>query len=276
MGKLLLSDLKRIFKDKIFIIACIVGICFALLTPIILLVLTILIEFLNFQELSFLKESFYGRTIFFGSFNPGNNFGLILPILISIIVLKDFSYGTIRNKVITGYSRTQIFLSYFFAIFITLFALILTYALISLGLSLIFTPYQYEAFTYKDIIYFIVSLGFLLIAYLLIAAMLTFICVLIKNVALTIVVYIVASLAFSMLSTGLQVAIPVASGFGKEVIANILTFINNCNVYSSISTVIGVVNPYQFTDILYLIIPPLFGLALFITLGLVFMNKKDL
>ena len=117
MGKLLLSDLKRIFKDKIFIVACIVGICFALLTPIILLVLTILIEFFNLQELSFLKESFYGRTIFFGSFNPGNNFGLILPILVSIIVLKDFSYGTIRNKVITGYSRTNILIILFCNLF---------------------------------------------------------------------------------------------------------------------------------------------------------------
>ena len=276
MNKLLASDLKRIFKDKIFIIACVVGICFALMTPLVLFVLTILIKIFNLTELEFLKESFMGKTVFFTSFNPGNNFGIILPILISAIILKDFSYGTIRNKVITGYSRTQIFFSYFFATFIVLFSMILMYALISLATSLLFNPYQSEPFSYKDIIYFIVSIVFLIIAYLVIASIITFIGVLVKNIALSIVVYIGVALALSALASILQIAIPTLMMLEKQFIVDILTFINNCNVYSTIISLIGIGNYYELVDVLYLTIPPLFGMSLFVGLGLLLMNKRDL
>ena len=109
MLRLLKTDLLRVIKDKLFIVVCILCVGFALFTPTIYKLLELL---LTEDEADILFGSlFQAKDIFYASFSLTNNFGLILPILLSIIICKDFTYGTVRNKIICGHSRTNVFFS---------------------------------------------------------------------------------------------------------------------------------------------------------------------
>ena len=119
MIDLLKTDLKRAVKDKLFIVICIIAGAFAIITPLLYKVIFVVLKFDEeaMQELEMLGMGIMNaKSIFFSSFSLGNNFGLILPIFVAIILCKDFSNGTIRNKIICGKSRTSIYFSLFFII----------------------------------------------------------------------------------------------------------------------------------------------------------------
>ena len=125
MFNLLKTDFKRILCDKLFLVLCIIGGAFAVFTPLLYKVLFSLIE-----AEEFLNMTVNAKSLFFTAFSPSDNFGLILPILLAIILCKDFSHGTVRNKLICGYSRKKVFLSMYIACATTICVLILCYALI--------------------------------------------------------------------------------------------------------------------------------------------------
>lgn len=52
-----------------------------------------------------------GRTIMFSSFSLTNNAGLIIPIFAGILTMSDLRTGAVRNKIIFGKSRVQIYFS---------------------------------------------------------------------------------------------------------------------------------------------------------------------
>ena len=161
MVKLIKTDFKRILRDKLFIVLCIVGGVFAVFTP---LLYKVVFSVIDAEEILFM--SINAKSLFFTAFSPADNFGLILPILLAIIICKDFSQGTIRNKLICGYSRKSVFASMYIACAVVMIVLILCYALINLFVSLLFLEYQATAFTLTDFWYLIVSVLFEIIIYL--------------------------------------------------------------------------------------------------------------
>ena len=107
MRSLLKTDLRRIFKDKLFLVVCILGTVLAFFTPLLYKGLATVIGVQD-ELLGLLADS---KSMFFSAFAPGTNFGFILPILLSLVLCKDFGYGTVRNKIICGKSRAKIFFS---------------------------------------------------------------------------------------------------------------------------------------------------------------------
>ena len=146
---------------------------------------------------------------FFSSFSFGNNLGLIAPLLIGIILYKDFSFGTIRNKIISGHSRTSIFLSNFIVCLTMLFGIILAHALLTLGISLPFFEYQTTPFKIADFWYLLESLLFELLVYTFVAAFISWLCAKMNNIGMIIVMYIAVVLGFTMIASILQVVIMV-------------------------------------------------------------------
>ena len=72
------------------LVVSIIGILFALYMPVILMIVT---NVVNPEELMILEQlgfTLSGKSIYFSAFSPGNNFGIILPIFIIIIIFKDF------------------------------------------------------------------------------------------------------------------------------------------------------------------------------------------
>jgi hypothetical protein len=99
MKGLLKADFKRVFKDKLLIVMGILAVVFALITP---LLYALLFSGANEMVAGMVGGIVSAKSNFFASFSVGNNLGLIAPVLLAIVLCKDFSFGTVRNKIIAG------------------------------------------------------------------------------------------------------------------------------------------------------------------------------
>ena len=273
MTGLLKSDFRRILKDKLLIVVGILAVVFAITLP---LLYAVIFSTADMLATEMLGNMFTAKTLFFSSFSMGNNLGLVAPVLLAIILCKDFSFGTIRNKVIAGKSRSQIFLSLFISCAVVLIVVMLLHAFIALGVSLIFFEYQQTAFTLADFGYFLASLGFEILDLLFVAALLSWLCANMKNVGLVIVLYIAIAMALVLAGSILQTIISVLQlSPGNEKLLSVLEFFNRINIGSA-SLYIGVGTSYSLKDVLYLVISPVVGIGFFLGYGLLKFNKKDL
>ena len=276
MTGLLKADFRRVLKDKLLIVIGILALVFAALTP---LLYAAMVSGLDIQDDDLMMDMLSGmlsaKTQFFASFSVGNNLGLIAPVLLAIVLCKDFSFGTIRNKIIAGKSRSQIFLSLFITCSVVLIAVMLLHGFITLGISLIFFEYQPTPFTISDFWYFCQSLLFDILMLLFISALLSWLCANMKNVGLVIVLYIAISFVLVMASSVIQVIISIMESMDhNDKTVAFLHFLDRINVCSSV-TYIGTGETYTLKDVLYLTIPAIVGTVGFTGLGLLKFNKKD-
>lgn len=272
MRNLIKADFKRVFKDKLLLVMGILAVVFAAITP---LLYAVMFSALGAED-EMISSFITGKAQFFGSFSIGNNLGLIAPVLLAIALCKDFSFGTIRNKIIAGKSRSTIYLSLFITSATVLISVMLLHALITLGVSLIFFDYQPTAFTIADFWYFLESLGFEILVLLWVAALLAYLCANMKNVGLVIVLYIAVSFILVIAGSIVQVVVSIMETMGgNERWLSVLRFIDRINVGSA-ATYIGMGTKYTLKDVLYLTIPSIVGILGFTGFGILRFKKKDL
>ena len=277
MKGLLKADFRRVFKDKLLLVMGILAVAFAAVMP---LLYAALFSGTGLDEgdlgAELIGGMVSGKTLFFSSFSLGNNLGLIAPVLLAIVLWKDFSFGTIRNKIIAGKSRVSIYFSLLITCATVLIAVILLHAFLTLGLSLIFFDYQPDPFTLQDLGYFLASLALDLLVLLFVAALICWLCASAKNVGLVIVLYVAISIALVMIGSILQVVLGIWDLVdGNEAWGRVLTFLYRINVGTAVSH-IGAGSSYSGKDILYLTLSPAFGIAGLTGLGLLKFRKKDL
>lgn len=276
MIRLLKSDYKKFFHDKLFLVVCILAFVFAVTTPLLYLAMISLTGEMDPVTEEMLSGYVNTKGQFFGAFSFGNNLGLIAPLLIGIILYKDFSYGTIRNKIICGHSRTAIFLSIFIVCTTTLFGIVLAHALLTLGVSLPFFEYQSTPFTTADFWYLLESLFFEFLVYLFTAAFVSWLCVTIKNLGMIIIMYITVVFGFSTIAGIFQVgAIVLASQSNMDKILDVIDFLQRINIFNSSAT-IGMGTKYELKDVCYYVITPIVA-----TIGILWhgnwkFNRKEL
>lgn len=278
MLDLLKVDFKRVLKDKLFLVVCIISAVFALTTPLLYLLIFSGMGIEDFAELEILGLSITGKAQFFDFFSLGNNLGLIAPVLLSIAICKDFSHGTVRNKLIYGKTRTSVFLSMFTVTFCVMFGIMLLGAILTLLVSLIFFPYQSTEFVASDIGYFLLSLLFEAILYLFVAALTSFLCAGMKNVGLVIVGYIAIAMGMSVITSILQVGeLMMTTGVfdTPEAVTKIVEFLQDINVFN-FASVIGKSTKYSARDVLCCILSPLVGAVGFTVWGIFTFKKRDL
>ncbi len=276
MNKLIKLDFKRVFRDKLFLVVCVLGAVFAVLSPLLYVVIFGSMGELDEITRQMLAGYVSAKGQFFGAFSFGNNFGLIAPLLIGIILFKDFSFGTIRNKVISGHSRGSIFFSTLIVCFVTLFGVVLLHALLTLGICLLFFEYQSTPFTMADFWYLLESLAFQMLVYLFVSVFVSYLCVTKKNMGLVIVLYIAVVLGCSMIAGILQmVLLAIGTLPDTKNTVEILEFVQRINVFNSSAT-IGLGDCYTSQDVWYYTIAPIaFSLGL-TGLGMCKFKKKDL
>ena len=276
MTGLIRSDFKRFFQDKLFLVVCILAVVFAAITPLLYAVL-----FGGMGEIDPVTEELLSGYVtakgqFFSAFSFGNNLGLIAPLLIGIIFYKDFTFGTVRNKIIGGHSRASIFLSMVLVCVVTLFGIILLHALLTLGISLPFFDYQSTPFELADWWYLLESLGFMLLIYIFVATFVIWLCVTMKNVGLVIVMYIAVVFGFTMIAGILQaVCVVMALEPGMEKTIDVLEFFQRINVFNSSAT-IGLGTAYTAEDVWYYVLPPVIGTVGLLGHGIWRFGRKDL
>ena len=274
MIDLLKADLKRAVKDKLFIVLSIIAVVFAFITPLlykfIFEIMEVDVE--SMQELDAILGTINAKTMFFGAFSLSNNFGLILPLFVAIIICKDFSSGTIRNKIICGKSRASIYFSLLITCGILICFFILAHAILTLLISLMFFDYQQTEFTASDFGYLMASIGLEFIIYLFVSVILTFFITSMKNMGLSIVCYF----AFSFLMIIIGSVTQTASMFVDvdTVTFKFLEFFNVSNPFMGVAIGSGV--SYDIKTILYIILPNVIFSVIIVILGLIIFKKRDL
>ncbi len=277
MFDLLKVDLKRTFKDKLLLIIAIISLVIALINPLLYKGIFSVIDI----DVSNSKTSLV-IGLFSSSFSPSQNIGLIIPIFVAIIINKDFSYGTIRNKIICGKKREQVFLSTFVTSAIITCGLVLIQAIITFLFS--FMIFGGASFSGGDIGYIFQTVLYGILLYVFISALVAFLAVWAKNVGLIIICYLAISLIFSIAG---NIIVPVTAFLGKDkqLLKEVLTFFNNVNLfYQDTSALMGAVmdmgtpEPLKYTlsQILYKTITPIIFTTAYVLGGVWVFNKKDI
>ena len=277
MNRLIKTDFKRFFTDKLFLVICILAVVFAIITPLLYaLLMGMMAEELDPMTQQMLAGYVNAKGQFFSAFSFGNNLGLIAPLLVGIILYKDFSFGTVRNKIISGHSRASIFLSIVVVCTVTLFGVMLAHALLTLGISLPFFDYQDTPFGWADFWYLLESLGLMLLVYVFISTFVSWLCVVMKNVGMVIVMYIAVVLGFTMIAGILQgIIVVLATEPDMEKTIEILNFFQRINVFNATAT-IGIGTEYTANDLWYYLLTPVVGTAALLGHGIWAFGKRDL
>ena len=275
MAKLLKVDLKRIFKDKLLLVVAIIGVVLALTTP---LIYKFIYLFLGVDDTGLLGSLLSIKTMFYSSFSLSNNIGFIIPVFLLIIMSKDFSYGTIRNKIISGSSRTNVFLSMFISCSIVIVLAMLAYAALNGLLTVALFSNEMASITKEGVLYFVLSISFEILIYIFIAALLSFINVFAKNAGLKIILYVASAFGLIMIYSIVQVSMSVLiiNGTENQLLIDLLEALLKLNVFYSNAGIIGAVDKYIAEDIIYILVSTILGTGLFVFLGIVSMNKKDI
>ena len=273
MRDLLKTDFKRVLKDKLFLILCIVAAVFALSSPLLYKALFALVPPEEMAEVeTMLAMQINAKMLFFNAFSLMNNFGLLLPVLITIVLCKDFSHGTIRNKIISGKPRTSVFFSLLITCSVFVCGIMLAQALLTLAVSLLFFDYQPTEFTASDFGYFMASIGFKLLICLLVSALLTFFIVTMKNAGLAIVMYFVVNFGCVIIGVVTQTVFPFLDA--DTAAYGILQFLNRANAFATM--IVGNGTSYSLAEVLSLLLPNLVITAALILFGWMIFRKKDL
>lgn len=110
MKKLLIADLRRIFKGKGIYVLMTLGFIFPAISALIVQLSGLAAN--DVAELGDLAaEVFNPVALYAGSFNPTQDIGLILLIVVGVLISGEFTNNTIRNKIVAGHSKTSLFLS---------------------------------------------------------------------------------------------------------------------------------------------------------------------
>ena len=279
MRNLFKAFLFRLRKDITFKVTLFIGIGLAVLFTLIYLAIDLAAKALAEGDYQFMFCT--GQNLFIGSLSPAQNYGLAIPVnLISFTVL-EFTQGSIRNKIIAGNSKVKIYFSLILSGLIFAFALITSYALLSLALGSIIGGFDINGYVSLGVQinaeYFWKMVVLAIFAYIFITTMTIFFATLIRSIGPCIPIVILLIMGFYLAST----IFSVVGLFGEdsEVVKNLTTIMmifNPLHSLASSGSILGddVIAIEDKAFIAEIINNTVYS-ALFVTLGVVIFKKKD-
>ena len=198
MKRLLKADIYRVLKSRLTLIALILVLAF----PVLIVFLYVGIRALSGldAEMGGMDMLFNANSIIGSAYSLTNNIGLVLPAFAGILVCMDISNGTLRNKIIAGNRRAEIYLSHLIVSILFSVVMITIYTAMTAGLALLFFPFNTDPSMDlgKEILYFIVTgtMSFVFIATVSTLFAMTF-----RSVAPTIIFTIVLSIALMAINS---------------------------------------------------------------------------
>ena len=136
MGRLMKSFFYKVSKDTAFRVAFIIGCAFAVLMALIFFGIDVLLN--GVFEGSESIKMFTGQSMLVMSMLPAQDYALVIPVIVICFIGLEFSQGAIRNKIIAGYSKFQIYTSLYLSGLLLYFMLIIPHILICVSLGSIF------------------------------------------------------------------------------------------------------------------------------------------
>ena len=293
MSNLLKVDLFRFLKSKQFIIASIVSVLVAIFIPLLYFAIekglnAIIGSTLEDGENAGQVLSIYAKDFAFagiGSVNSLNGISIsfiVTAILFTVAIGKEFTFGIVRNKIIAGHSRVEIYLSLFITLYIFMFGIAFISSLIGFFTGILLFPYDADGNFFSDFIRilthdfgnFMLGTLFGALGYVFLTSFICFFAIGLDKTALAIILSILLSV-MSLFICGVLIGpfIPVVAEY-SDIWKNIMIFINTNNPFYSFNyfTLYG----YKLYQILSFLISPMCWSALLTFLGIVIFNKKDL
>ena len=261
MFKLFKASLYKLFREKTFLITMIIGTGLAILLP-------LLYKLLDLVS---------GQTMLFASVAPGSNFGLTVPINLSVLIVAEFTTGTLRNKIIAGYRKSLIYLSLLLSGIIFTLIMMVYYVGLSVLMGTILGGFDATAVGGADVI---VPFIFITItSYILVASFSTLIASNIRNIggSLPILIVVLTFLSLIPLFTEISAFSMSEEEFNRLFVT--LSWTVPMFTLNSLSGAIGgatapeqeLWNQMKIAGI----ISPLIYSAIFVTLGTIFFKIRD-
>ena len=228
MGKLFKAFFFKLSKDLTFRITLIIGLALAVILSLIYFGIDVLS---SVDEGSIQHNMCTGQSMFFNSISPAQNFGIAIPVnLISFTVL-EFTQGTIRNKVITGNSKTKIYFALFLSGLIFTLTLLIAYVGLCVALGSIFGGFDINGTIIGssslggqiDATYFVRMLVVTLLVYLSITSFTIFFATLFRSIGpcIPVVIVMIMMCYFSGMIASLMKDVE-----GTQVFVNVMKYIN--------------------------------------------------
>ena len=267
MSKLFAADMYKIIKSKLTLVLLIIAVGL----PVLLVLTSFFMKLFAASlvsdptEEALINSMFDAKTLMASSFSMTNNLGLIIPIFSAIIVGADLSNGTLRNKIIAGHKRWQIYLSHLLTMIIyDVVAILIGFGITAL-LSIAFFGYGVE-FTSAEalnLVYFIIT-GVMAFAFL--ASLSTLLSLVMKSTPLAIVLVVAITFAITLIAS----VLPLLEFFDIEKIKYLMyavpSYVNTQFASDKIDTVMFIISMISY--LFFIAINTVFGILLF--------NKKEL
>ncbi len=159
MRNVLKTDLYRILKSKLLIIILCVAILLPLFTVLLYYAIYKTISSSDAQELAAMALGFNTRSIITSCYSLTNNVGLLLPVFSAVMVSRDLSSGLLRNKIICGHSRAQVYFSHLITSMLFNIIVMFVYFFASLGFSRIFFEYgaEFNKTEFMTILFYVIN-----------------------------------------------------------------------------------------------------------------------
>lgn len=274
MHNLIKASLFKLFRDRTFIVTAIIGVIIAFF----MIGASALSKILS-NGVDFIT----GESSFLTTLTPGNSFGLTIPINLVVFTVGEFTYGTVRNKIIAGISKTKIYFGLYITGLVFTFILALGYSLITIGLtSLIsgFNPYNIGGA--KFIIFYIANI---VLTYTFVTAVSVFFASLIRNIGGSITISVISMVFLSFLPF-IILMIEISNGIYSiehwSIWLNPLyvigVFGNNVStLFSSIDNSLGVSSVFDISNTFIAagIVTPTYWAIIFLVLGLFVFKRSD-
>ena len=143
MGRLIKSFFFKLSRDLTFRIVLIIGAGIAFFMAALMLFIDVASGALGGGEDASIKM-LTGPNMLLSSFSPVDNFGLAIPICLITFICLEFTQGTIRNKIIAGHSKFQIYTALFISGLVLTFSLLIVYVGLCTLLGTIFGGFNLD------------------------------------------------------------------------------------------------------------------------------------
>ena len=269
MHNLIKASLFKLFRDRTFIVTAIIGVIIAL----IMIGVSALGKFLTDGI-----EIINGESSFLTALTPGNSFGLTIPINLVVFTVGEFTYGTVRNKIIAGLSKTKVYFGLFITGLVFTFILAAGYALITIGFTSLITGFDPDSIGgTRFIIFYIINV---VLTYTFVTAASVFFASVIRNIGGSITVSVISMVFLSFLPF-------IIAMFGMSnnySLDHWLSWLNPLyvigiygNYISTMLSTIGVSSLFNVSDKLIAagIVTPTYWAIIFFVLGLFVFKRSD-
>ena len=267
MFNIIRASLFKLFKDWTFRITMMVGIGLAGL----LIAINAGIGQLN------------GQSMLLAGVSPSQNFGLTVPINLVVFTVSEFTYGTIRNKIIAGHSKAKIYTGLFLTGLVFTFTLMIVYLGVIVGISSAIGGFDSSLFGGGQFIGF--YLLYFLASYVFVTALSVFFGALMRNIGGSISIAVVTLVVLGMI----PLIITLATASKSFTPANIQMWLNPLymlGLYGNSSSIFNFLkNIGADTSAFYVqngqmiaagILTPLYWAAIFFFSGMLIFKHRDI